>query len=226
MPDLLRHGAWRACLAAAMYCSACGLAAAQSSSLYGEADDREPLMLSDSSWFYLETEPPRDIKVQDIVTVIVLYSAQVTSDGELDKRKRGNIDAILANWVRFDGLNLKPAPQVDGDPRIKASLTSQYRAQAGLDVRDGVKFRIACTVVDVRPNGNLILEAHRSYTLNEEIWEESLTGIIRREDVLPNNTVLSENVADLKVQRCTDGMVYDGYRRGWFLRIFDKFNPF
>ena len=44
--------------------------------------------------------------------------------------------------------------------------------------------------------------------------------------MLPNNTVLSENLANLKIEKCEQGMVHDGYRRGWFLRIFDRFNPF
>lgn len=44
--------------------------------------------------------------------------------------------------------------------------------------------------------------------------------------MLPNNTVLSENVADLRVAKQERGHVRDGYRRGWFLEWLDKWQPF
>ena len=61
---------------------------------------------------------------------------------------------------------------------------------------------------------------------NDELWEAALTGIIRREDVLPNNTVLSENVAELSIFKRELGHVRDGYKRGWFTYWFDRFSPF
>ena len=69
-------------------------------------------------------------------------------------------------------------------------------------------------MVDIRPNGNLILEGHRSIKNNEEVWDYSLTGEIRSDDVKPNNTVLSENVAALCInKREQGGHVRDSYRR-------------
>ncbi len=66
-------------------------------------------------------------------------------------------------------------------------------------MRDGLKLRIPARVVDIRPNGHLVLEAHQTIRNNEEIWERSISGIVRPEDILPNNTVLSEDVAELQI---------------------------
>ena len=68
--------------------------------------------------------------------------------------------------------------------------------------------------------------ADETIQLNEEIWEQSLSGIVRRDDVLPNNTVLSEDIAELRIMKREVGSVRDGYRRGWFLRILDRYQPF
>jgi flagellar L-ring protein precursor FlgH len=89
-----------------------------------------------------------------------------------------------------------------------------------------MRFRIACRVVDIRPNGNVLIEGRRSILNNDDTWEMSLIGVIRPEDVLPNNTVLSENVADLRIVKRETGHVRDGYRRGWFTRCLDMFQPF
>jgi flagellar L-ring protein precursor FlgH len=89
-----------------------------------------------------------------------------------------------------------------------------------------MKFRISCRVVDIRPNGNLVIEGRRTVHNNSEVWEQSLTGEVRPKDVLPNNTVLSENVAELRIDKREAGHVRDGYRRGWLLKWLDKWQPF
>ena len=95
-----------------------------------------------------------------------------------------------------------------------------------LQTNDALLFRIAATVVDIRPNGTFVIEAHHKIHDNDELWEATLTGIIRREDVLPNNTVMSENIAELSIFKRELGHVRDGYKRGWFSYWFDRFSPF
>lgn len=216
----------RGLLAAALVFAAAEAARAQSSSLFGETFGRRELTLRETSWTFLEIEPPRDIRLQDKITVIVDEKSQMISEGEVQRRKVSGITARLQDWIHFDGLSIKPDGQIEGDPRIRAQLGSEFRTQSDLETQDGLKFRIAATVVDIRANGDLVLEAHRTIQLNEEIWEQSLSGIVRRDDVLPNNTVLSEDIAELRIMKREVGSVRDGYRRGWFLRILDRYQPF
>ena len=95
-----------------------------------------------------------------------------------------------------------------------------------LETAELLKFQIAAEVVDIRPNGNLVIEAHQQIINNEEAWDYSLSGICRRQDIQPGNVVLSNNIYDLKVNKRERGMVRDSYRRGWFLRWFDEFHWF
>jgi flagellar L-ring protein precursor FlgH len=200
-------------------------ASAQSGSLYGIPGDRPALTLSGASWYYQELEPIKQIRINDIITVIVDEKSQVTSEGEIQRRKRSSIDARLQDWIKLTP-DLKPADQADGDPRLRASLNTQLQSQMEMETADGMRFRISANVVDIRPNGNLVLEAHRRIANNSEVWEQSLTGVVRREDVLPNNTVLSEKIAELQVCKREQGHVRDGYRRGWLQRLVDKYKPF
>lgn len=201
-------------------------AQAQSASMYGVPGDRGPLTLSSSSWCYQELEPPKTIRLHDKITVIVDEKSQVTSEAEVDRRKRSSIDARLQDWIKFDNWALKPAAQADGDPRIRASLNNQLRSEMDLETRDGMRFRLTAEVVDIRPNGDLVLEAHRTIKNNSEVWEQSLSGIVRRDDVLPNNTVLSEKIAELSICKREQGHVREAYARGWFQRFIDKVKPF
>lgn len=201
-------------------------AEAQSSSLYGAPQERKPLTLSQTSWYHVPVFPPRQIQLNDIITVIVEQRATVLSEGLVDRRTQSNIDARLQDWVKFEGVTLKPDLQSDGDQRIRALLNSQLRANSGVETAERMAFRIAATVVDIRPNGTFVIEAHRDIKVNNETWEAMLTGIVRPQDVTPANEVYSEDVAELRVEKRETGHVRDGYRRGWLLRLIDQYKPF
>ena len=100
------------------------------------------------------------------------------------------------------------------------------RSEATLETRDSMKFRIACHVVDIRPNGNLVIEGRHTIQNNEEQWDCAVTGEVRPEDIKPDNSVQSENVADLRISKQERGHVRDGYRRGWVLEWLDRYQPF
>lgn len=199
---------------------------AQSGRMSYEAMEGKPLRLSQASFYYHELPISRTISKYDIITVIVNIRTQVLSEGEVNRRKRASFDFTLSDWFRLAGLNLKPAPQLDGDPKAKGSLNEQYRVQGELETRDRMQFTIAATVVDVRPNGNLVIEARQTVTNNSEVWKQSLRGIVRPEDILPNNRVLSENIADLKILKEEKGLVPSTYQRGWLMRMYDHVKPF
>ncbi len=198
----------------------------QSSSLYGAPIARAPLTLETTSWFFQPAPPPREIQIHDIITIVVDEKARTFSQGDLQRRRNANLAAALTDWIKFEGTSLKPAPMSDGDLKATGTLTSQFRAQNTLDSRDNLQMRIAGEVVDIRPNGNLVIEAHREITNNEERWRYAITGIVRREDVLPNNTILSEDIAEMRLDKVESGQIRDGYKRSWAMRLLDRYGPF
>lgn len=180
-----------------------------------------------TSWYEVPLAPPKEVQVQDIVTIRVDLGAQVISESEMQRRKNATYDALLNNWVILNGLkSVKPSPQSDGDPRVQGNLNQLYRATGELETVESLKFEIAAKVAAVLPNGNLVLEAHRQVVNNDEVWMHSLTGVCRREDIGPGNVILSEDIADLEVSKREHGHVRDSYKRGWFTLWLDRFNPF
>ena len=210
----------------ALLITAAAEAGGPSSSLFGNPDRRQPLTLAESSWTYEAPQEVPQIKLNDLVTVMVDEKSVVISEGEMDRKKKAHGELKLPDWILLKGFAVIPDPQTLGDPKIRGEVDNKMRSEAGLETRDSMKFRIACRVVDIRPNGNLVLEGRRTIRNNLEVWEQSLTGEVRTEDVLPNNTVLSENVAELRVNKREAGHVRDGYRRGWMLRWLDRWQPF
>lgn len=183
--------------------------------------------LEQQNWIFAPQPPPRQVKVNDIVTIRVDELSRMSAEGELDRRKNALYDLTLQDWLILDGFRfIKPSPQSNGDPRIQGSLNQRYRAEGEKETQESLIFNIAAKVADVRPNGNLVLEAHKQIRISGEVWEYSLSGICSPDHVGPENLVLSRNIVDLRIEKRERGAVAESIRRGWLTRLIDIFHAF
>jgi flagellar L-ring protein FlgH len=228
--------AWtrRVLCAVVVVCGAsCEKASAQDASLLlvppAGPQQKAALTLENSCFTYRRLPPEaeqRELQINDIVTVLVDYRSSMLSEGDAKSKRNNNFNAVLSDWLKFDGKNLSPAPFNNGDPRIKGQLDSQYKTEADLTAKDALTFRIAANVVDIRPNGNLVLEARNEVQHDDEVWEQSLTGVVRRQSIGPDRTVRSDAIAESRIRIRKKGFVHDGIERGWFTKWYDCWKPF
>jgi flagellar L-ring protein precursor FlgH len=76
-------------------------------------------------------------------------------------------------------------------------------------------------VVDVKPNGTLALEARKHIENDDEKLTISLTGFCRPEDVAADNTVLSTQMFDLRVNKQHQGEVRNAQKKGLLTKLLD-----
>jgi flagellar L-ring protein precursor FlgH len=188
-----------------------------------------PLTLENSSFIYRRLPPEsvkRELKINDIVTVLVDYRSSMLSEGDANAQRTTGLSAVLSDWLKFDGKDLFPAPLNRGDPKIRGQLDSEFEAEADTSTNDSLTFRIGAQVIDIRPNGNLVIEARREIQINEEMWIQSLTGVVRRQSIGPDRTVRSDEIAELRIEKKEKGFVRESYQRGWFTKWYDTWKPF
>lgn len=184
------------------------------------------LSLNDVSWTYRPAPAMRTFEKNDIVTIRVDEISQMMAEGESETRKRTAFEAVLSDWIRLTKGRLRPDAQSQGDPTVGNESTNRFRSEASIESRESLSFNIAARVVDIRPNGNLVLEARKTYRVNDNLWETSLSGICRAKDIAADNVVLSRDMIDLQINKEDQGHLRDGYRRGWFSRWLDRVQPF
>lgn len=85
---------------------------------------------------------------------------------------------------------------------------------------------ITVTVTRVLPNGALLIAGDRRITLTRGEEQVQLTGIVRPEDIGPDNRVPSTRVADARLRYSGTGEVAAQARQGWLTRFFDRVTPF
>lgn len=82
------------------------------------------------------------------------------------------------------------------------------------------------TVIDVLPNGNMLVKGKRKVTLQGDSRTLQLTGIIRKIDVLPNNVISSQLVANLEIKLLAEGTEDEISKQGWLGKRLNKILPF
>ena len=156
----------------------------------------------------------------DIVTIIIseASAAQFTASTTATKKDTNSTDktnSSILNWLK---LPLTGA-------LLGANSSAANSSVAGAGTTSGATnftARISALVKEVLPNGNLVLEGTRDLKLNKETQQIVISGIVRRDDVRPDNTVLSENMAMAEIRSMgTGGVIADRQRRGILTRLVD-----
>ena len=167
-------------------------------------------------------------KAHDIVSIVVSLSAQASTDEQTDLKKSNADQLLIKQYLKLQpdgfGVNLKGEKPDNLGLNWTGSRKSQGDGQA--DREDFLRTRLAAEIVDIKPNGNLVIEARQVFTKQREKTTITLTGVVRPQDVGADNVVFSYNVADADIRYESSGPVTDANKRGWLSRALDKIWPF
>lgn len=163
--------------------------------------------------------------IGDILTIVVQESSTASKNNQTATSKQSGLDASISSFLyspAASGLLTKGGKL----PAVKLDSKSTFAGGGTIDNKETITAQAAVRVMDVLPNGNLVIEGRRETAFGGEHTTEILRGVVRPEDVLANNTVYSYNVADATIQFVTTGVTTDSQRKGWLHRLWDKFSPF
>jgi flagellar L-ring protein precursor FlgH len=163
--------------------------------------------------------------VGDILNILVQENSTATKANNTKTAKTTGVDASLETFFYSPGGStlLTKGGQM---PALKFSAKNDFDGGGSINNSERITARIAARVVDVLPNGNLVIEGTRQSSFGGETQDMILRGTVRAEDVTSANTVFSFQVADATIRIINKGMVTDNQRKGWFNRLWDKLTPF
>ena len=163
--------------------------------------------------------------VGDILTILVQESNTATKENKTSTAKSSSVDASISSFLynpAASGLLTKGGTL----PAMKMSGANNFDGGGKINNSETIHANIAVRVVDVLPNGNLVVEGTRQTSFSGETQEAVLRGVVRGEDVQANNTVYSYNIADATIKYVSKGTVTDSQKKSWFTRVWDKVSPF
>jgi flagellar basal body L-ring protein FlgH len=200
--------------------------------LRAETNDQSQLhsLTTSSASFYNVPEPkPKLLRKHDLVSIVINESTQVITNDVTDLNRQNNIDALLDSYVTLGnaGGGLSVIEHTPTTPlELKASSQRQFQGNGNIQRQDSYVGRITAEVVDVKPNGTLILQATEDIKTDEEEQRVTLLGTCRVEDITQANTIESNQLYDLSLNKQHKGAVKDTNTRGLVMRFLDWLKPF
>lgn len=148
-------------------------------------------------------------KVGDIVTIIISETAVSSQQASTDTKKNSSVKTGPGVGPLLDKIKLF---QYSGGDSMKASGTTTRSSTFAT--------RMSAVVTKVLDNGNLEIEGTRFVATNKEKEQVKLTGVIRKQDIAPDNTVLSECIANAQITHIGSGPIGSRQKEGIISKIF------
>ena len=163
---------------------------------------------------------PRALSPGDILTVRIRINDRAKFKNELQRSRTADrsLNGDLA--FEWDGIGTGGS----GDGKIGSKTTT---AGDGATSRsENLELLVAAVVVEVLPNGNLIIKGTQEVRVNAELRILTIGGIVRPYDIGPENTISYERIAEARISYGGRGRLTEVQQPPYGQQILDRVLPF
>jgi len=199
-------------------------AAAQPSAQEPAPAARAGLSLEQAGLFVVKPIKPRQHAKNDKVQVIINEVSTQKLEQNLDTTENYDLRAELRQFPSLRAL-LRDGEVKDGigsnTPNVGGSGSSNYKGQGTSERKDRLTAQVSGLVMDVKPNGLLLVEARETIINDRETKTLVLSGLCDPKDITSANTVQSTQLANLVIRIEHTGDVKDAATKNWITRVLD-----
>ena len=166
-------------------------------------------------------------RVGDVLTVNVT----IEDRAELSNRtSRGRTSEDTQDVTGFYGLQNKlkewlPEP-IDPSELVALESTMDNAGRGAINREETIEINVAAIITQLLPNGNMVIEGHQEVAVNFEKREIVVAGIVRPEDITPQNTIPHEKIAELRVAYGGEGQITDVQQPRYGAQVLDILLPY
>ncbi len=147
--------------------------------------------------------------VGDIVTIIISEASSASRSGNTTNSKSASTNVDAGSGL-FTFIN-----------PVSANSDDSFTAKGAISNTNTVSGRLTVKIIEVKPNGQMVVQGTQSIKQNSDTQKITITGIIRPEDVASDNTILSSKVADAQLKIEGKGPISRKQRQGILTQVFD-----
>lgn len=156
--------------------------------------------------------------VGDIITITLSENTVSKKSSNVSVKKDDSVvfnsgaGTLLGTEPTFKGMNLG----------TNVAQNRKFGGNSGADQSNSLQGNITVTVAEIMPNGNLVVRGEKWMTLNSGDEFIRISGIVRPDDVAPDNTILSTRLANAKISYSGTGSLADSQKMGWLAKFFNS----
>lgn len=155
--------------------------------------------------------------VGDLVTIVLTERTQASKEATASAGRDSNYGIRLPDAKPFSLL----PPGL-----FNAGSSSEFDGSGAATQSNQLRGEITVTVAQVLPGGILVVRGQKVVKLNRGDEYVNISGLVRRQDIGPDNRVASTRVADARIGYSGVGELAAQSRQGWLGRLLNYFNPF
>ncbi|WP_255307331.1 flagellar basal body L-ring protein FlgH [Gilliamella sp. wkB178] len=166
-----------------------------------------------------EDRRPRNIG--DVLTIVLQENVSASKSSSVNAGRNGSANlGVKAVPTFLDGLvgRGKVDTDISGD--------NDFKGSGGANAKNTFSGTITVTVQDVMINGNLKVIGEKQIAINQGTEFIRFSGVVNPRTISGNNTVVSTQVADARIEYVGNGYIDEAQTMGWLQRLFLNFSPF
>lgn len=163
----------------------------------------------------------------DILTVVIEIDEEAEIRNQTNRTRNSAEGLSIPN---FFGLPSLAADALPGDgslnPAIDINANSTATGNGDIRREEKLTLQIAATVVNILPNGHMVITGNQEVRVNHELRDLQVAGIIRPEDISRRNTITYEKIADARVVYGGRGVISDVQKPRYGQKVLDAVLPY
>jgi len=191
-----------------------------------ELGERQPnsLWRTGSRAFFRDQRASR---VGDILTVVISIDEKAQIANETKRSRANSEKANMTNLFGLEGQITKVLPEgLTGDTLLNTGSNMSNAGKGTVDRSEKINLRVAATITQILPNGNLVLAGRQQVNVNFDLRELIVTGVIRPEDISAENTVKYDQIAEARISYGGRGQLQDVQQPRYGSQVLDVLMPF
>jgi flagellar L-ring protein precursor FlgH len=142
--------------------------------------------------------------LNDLIVIQVVESTTAAEDGAVKSARTFSANSGISAFMGT------PGPTAGIQNIFSPSSSRSLNGQAQTSSNSALSTSLSGRVVDLLPNGFLVIEAVREMDMNNQHQTVIIHGVVRPGDIGPNNAVPSTAISNLEVELKGHGVISDG----------------
>jgi flagellar L-ring protein precursor FlgH len=160
----------------------------------------------------------------DLLTIAIEIDEQAEMKNTTTRTRSGSEGAALN--AGFGLTNLLPFDISMLSPELDVSADSSFKGNGATKRNEKLHLRIAATVVQVLPNGQLVIQGDQEVRVNNELRDLQVTGIVRPEDISRHNEIEYDRIAGARISYGGRGQLTSAQQPRYGQQITDQVLPY
>ncbi|HJL19620.1 MAG TPA: flagellar basal body L-ring protein FlgH [Sandaracinaceae bacterium LLY-WYZ-13_1] len=167
----------------------------------------------------------RASQVGDLVTIHVDENPRAIGDASTSMDRESSFNFGVGGMFGLMAALGSAYPDLDPTQLLNLMSSTQFDGAGNTRRGSNIEASIAVRVRRVLPNGDLFIEGTKVLMVNEEELHIYVSGVIRPQDIEPDNSVPSSRIADAEIEFTGRGDLTQNQRPGWLQQILEHVNP-